>query len=152
MQSIGAATSDDNFAAAIAAAKAADVCIVTLGLAFDSYCGRGTCPQGKNCDVCEAEGRDRDTIDLASGQADMVQALRAAIGPSKKLVAVLIHGGTMAFTNQTMDALDAVLDAWYPGLGGGEAVAATLFGDQSPAGVCVFVCVCVCVWLSLKHF
>ena len=34
----------------------------------------------------------------------------------------------------TLDALDAVLDAWYPGLGGGEAVAATLLGDQSPAG------------------
>jgi beta-glucosidase len=64
----------------------------------------------------------------------MVAALRAAIGPTKKLVAVLIHGGTMAFPNATLDALDAVLDAWYPGLGGGEAVAATLFGDQSPAG------------------
>ena len=48
--------------------------------------------------------------------------------------AVLVHGGTMAFANETLDALDAVLDAWYPGLGGGEAVAATLFGDQSPAG------------------
>ena len=64
----------------------------------------------------------------------MVAALRAAIGPTKKLVAVLIHGGTMAFPNATLDALDAVLDAWYPGLGGGEAVAATLFRDQSPAG------------------
>jgi hypothetical protein len=64
----------------------------------------------------------------------MVAALRAAIGPTKKLVAVLIHGGTMAFPNATLDALDAVLDAWYPGLGGGEAVAGTLFGDQSPAG------------------
>ena len=64
----------------------------------------------------------------------MVAALRKAIGPNKKLIAVLIHGGTMAFPNSTLDALDAVLDAWYPGLGGGEAVAATLFGDQSPAG------------------
>ena len=53
---------------------------------------------------------------------------------TKKLIGVLIHGGTMAFPNATLDALDAVLDAWYPGLGGGEAVAATLFGDQSPAG------------------
>ena len=71
---------------------------------------------------------------LYLAQVDMVAALRAAIGPTKKLVAVLIHGGTMAFPNATLDALDAVLDAWYPGLGGGEAIAATLFGDQSPAG------------------
>ena len=32
-----------------------------------------------------------------------------AIGPTKRLVAVLIHGGSMAFSNETLDALDAVL-------------------------------------------
>jgi hypothetical protein len=40
LASIGAAASSDGFAAAIAAAKAADVTVVTLGLAFDSYCDR----------------------------------------------------------------------------------------------------------------
>ena len=40
--------------------------------------------------------RTVQVIELAKGQADMVAALRKAIGPSKKLVAVLIHGGTIA--------------------------------------------------------
>ena len=130
LPSIAAPTSPDNFAAACKAAATADVTIVTLGLAFDSYCHGG----GDNNVVCESEGHDRQVIELATGQADMVAALRKAVGPSKKLVAVLIHGGTIAFKNETLDALDAVLDAWYPGLGGGEAVAATLLGDYSPAG------------------
>jgi hypothetical protein len=41
-----------------------------------------------------------------------VAALRSAIGPSKKLVAVLVHGGTLALSDTTLGALDAVLDAW----------------------------------------
>lgn len=100
LQGIGDAASADNFAAAIAAAKAADVTVVTLGalaailaalsslhgsccdsdggcgaitgLAFDSYCSHNShCPENKTCDVCESEGHDRKTIELASGQVQL---------------------------------------------------------------------------------
>jgi hypothetical protein len=30
--------------------------------------------------------------------------------------------------------LDAIMSAWYPGIGGGPAIAATLFGASNPAG------------------
>ena len=108
LASIGAENSTDDFAAAAAAAKAADVTVVTLGLAFDSYCDRSS--SAKN--VCEREGDDREEIELPAGQVAMVAALRKAIGPDGKLVAVLIHGGSMAFSDETLGALDAVLDAW----------------------------------------
>jgi beta-glucosidase len=108
LASIGADNSTDNFAAAAAAAKAADVTVVTLGLAFDSYCDKSS--SAKN--VCEREGDDREEIELPAGQVAMVAALRKAIGPDGKLVAVLIHGGSMAFSDETLGALDAVLDAW----------------------------------------
>lgn len=130
LPSIKAAASSDNFTAACKAAAAADVTVVMLGLAFEKFCVGA----GDTTTVCEGESHDREVIELARGQASMVHALRTAIGPEKRLVAVLIHGGTIAFTNETTDALDAVLDAWYPGFGGGEAIAAALLGDVSPAG------------------
>ena len=33
-----------------------------------------------------------------------------------------------------IDRVDAVIDAWYPGERGGDAVADVLFGDANPAG------------------
>merc|ERR1711995_246723 len=64
----------------------------------------------------------------------MVAALREAMRPGAKLVAVLVHGSAIALDDATLGALDAVLDAWEPGIGGGAAVAGALFGDFSPAG------------------
>ena len=83
LPSIQASASSDDFAAACKAAAAADVTVVTLGLAFDSYCHGA----GDSKSVCESEGHDREVIELAQGQAAMVAALRKALGPSKKLVA-----------------------------------------------------------------
>mmetsp|Transcript_25328 Transcript_25328/g.84359 ORF Transcript_25328/g.84359 Transcript_25328/m.84359 type:complete len:316 (-) Transcript_25328:173-1120(-) len=114
---------------AAAAAASADATVVVLGLAFDQYCHGDDDGLG---DHCEREGNDRRIIELPLGQQRMVAALRAATaGP---LVCLLVHGGAIAIDNATRAACDAVLDAWYPGIEGGAAVAATLFGDVSPAG------------------
>ena len=55
-------------------------------------------------------------------------ALRSA-APQAPLVCLLIHGGAIALGNTTRDACDAILDAWFPGIEGGAAIAATVFGD-----------------------
>ena len=130
LQTIGAPTSPDQFRAAQAATQAADATVVVLGLAFDEFCTGDD--DGKD-DYCEKEGNDRKIVELPQGQADMVRALRAA-APTKPLVAVMVHGGAIALANETLSALDAVLDAWYPGLGGGDAITGALFGDYSPGG------------------
>ena len=67
------------------------------------------------------------------GQQHLVLSLRAA-APHTPLIGLLLHGGSFAFGPGVLDALDAVLDAWQPGIGGGGAIAAALFGDASPAG------------------
>ncbi|EOD11024.1 hypothetical protein EMIHUDRAFT_248116 [Emiliania huxleyi CCMP1516] len=128
LDAIGAPESRDGFRAAAAAAASADATVVVLGLAFDQYCHGDDDGLG---DHCEREGfpagNDRRIIELPLGQQRMVAALRAATaGP---LVCLLVHGGAIAIDNATRAACDAVLDAWYPGIEGGAAVAATLFGD-----------------------
>jgi len=112
------------FAAAVEAAKTADVVIVTLGLQF-GY--EGQVDDG----TTESEGHDRSAIELPGHQTGLVAALRAATG--KPVIGILIHGGTLAL-GQAGEQLDAVLSAWYPGIEGGNAVAATIFGDYNPAG------------------
>ena len=45
----------------------------------------------------------------------------------------MINGGSIAAT-WIKEHSAAVLEAWYPGQAGGEAVAAVLFGDHNPGG------------------
>ena len=130
LDSIGAPNSSDGFKAAAAAAATADATVVVLGLAFDQYCAGKDDGLG---DHCEREGLDRRVIELPLGQQRMVAAVRSA-APRTPLVCLLVHGGAVALSNATRGACDAVLDAWYPGIEGGTAVAATIFGDVSPAG------------------
>ena len=120
--------------AAVAAAKDADATIVVLGLAFNKHCEP---PGGGNIvaeDYCEREGTDRAFIELPAGQAKLVLALRAAMPAGKPLIGVMVHGGAIALGKDVIGALDALVDAWQPGIGGGEAVAGALFGDFSPSG------------------
>ena len=133
LASPGAPASADGFSAAKAAAAGADAVFVRLGLAFDDYC-EGDYMHGHN-DFCEKESNDRSAIELPAGQAAMVAALRGAMTkPGAKLIGVLVHGSAIALGDATLGALDGVLDAWEPGIGGGAAVAGALFGDFSPAG------------------
>ena len=62
-------------------------------------------------------------------QAGLIEAVAAT---GKPTVVVLIGGS--AITMPWLDRVGAVLDAWYPGEAGGEAVADVLFGDAIPAG------------------
>ena len=73
-------------------------------------------------------------LELPQGQQQLVLAARNAIGPHAPLVGLLVHGGSFAFGPGVLEALDAVVDAWQPGVGGAAAIARVLFGDVSPAG------------------
>jgi len=87
---------------------------------------------GLDAITVETEGRDRSDISLPDGQYKLVSALRVSL-PNKPLIGVLIHGGTIAMLN-LHDDLDAIIDAWYPGMQGGYGISDVLFGNVSPAG------------------
>ena len=75
-------------------------------------------------------GGDRTSIELPRVQRDILKALKA-IG--KKVVFVNCSGSAMALVPE-LESCDAILQAWYPGQAGGEAVADVLFGDFNPSG------------------
>ncbi len=80
--------------------------------------------------IREGEGQDRAYLKLPGNQEDVI---KAAIESGKPVIVVLVAGAPV-----TMEGWDqgvsAVLDAWYPGQEGADAIARTLFGDSNPSG------------------
>ncbi|WP_281225586.1 xylan 1,4-beta-xylosidase [Flavobacterium aquiphilum] len=73
---------------------------------------------------------DRTNIELPSVQRKCLKELKDA---GKKVVFVNCSGSAIALAPET-SSCDAILQAWYPGESGGQAVADVLFGDYNPAG------------------
>ncbi|MFT4071436.1 MAG: glycoside hydrolase family 3 C-terminal domain-containing protein [Dysgonamonadaceae bacterium] len=76
------------------------------------------------------KGGDRTDIELPSVQRNCLKALKAA---GKKVIFVNCSGSAIAMTLETQTC-DAILQAWYGGESGGQAVADVLFGDYNPCG------------------
>ena len=76
------------------------------------------------------KGGDRTNIELPAVQRKCLKELKAA---GKKVIFVNCSGSAIALTPET-ESCDAILQAWYPGESGGQAVADVLFGDYNPAG------------------
>ena len=75
-----------------------------------------------------SEGSDHPSMSLPNHQDDLVAAVAAA---NPHTIVVLETGGavTMPWAGQ----VSAVIEAWYPGIRGAEAIASVLFGDVSPS-------------------
>ncbi len=109
---------------AIAAAKKADVVVAFVGLSPEL--------EGEEMPVHVEgfAGGDRTKIDLPAAQEDM---LRAVAATGKPLIAVLMNGSAVAI-DWIQQHASAVLEAWYPGEAGGQAIAETLSGKNNPGG------------------
>jgi beta-glucosidase len=82
----------------------------------------------------ETEGDDRYTLDLPGAQQALLErALEATKGPGKKLVVVLVTGGSLA-VEALKDSHAAVVYAPYGGQSAGDAIVDVLFGRYSPEG------------------
>jgi len=75
-------------------------------------------------------GGDRTSIDLPKTQRDLLEAVRAT---GKPVVVVLMSGSAVAMT-WAQEHAAALLEAWYPGEAGGEAIADVLMGTTNPSG------------------
>lgn len=104
---------DEELAAAVEAARAADAAVVIVGT---------------NDDV-ESEGFDRTTLALPGRQDELVSAVAAA---NPRTVVVVNAGAPVLMPWR--DEVAAVLWAWLPGQEGGDAIADVLTGAAEPGG------------------
>lgn len=133
-------TADVHLTEAVAAANSSDAVIVVLGgsSARDfktEYLPTGAATvSGQNAgeisDMESGEGYDRETLDLLGKQLDL---LKAVVKTGKPVVLVFI-GGRPLNLNWPAAHVPAMINAWYPGQEGGNAIADVLFGDYNPAG------------------
>ena len=88
--------------------------------------------EGEEMKVSEPgfKGGDRTSIELPQAQRDMLAMLHKA---GKKVIFVNCSGSAIALTPE-LESCDAILQWWYAGEAGGNALADVLFGDYNPSG------------------
>ena len=82
----------------------------------------------------DTEGLDRHDMDFPKGQEELIRKV-GNLNP--KTIVVLLHGSPFTVSGW-IGSVPAVLDAWYPGMEGGTAIAQALLGDINPAGKLTF--------------
>ncbi len=102
---------DKEIAEAVAIAKSADAAIIVAG-------------------IIEGEGRDRADLNLPGSQEELIKAVTATGVPT----AVVLMTGSAVTMRNWIDRVPAVVEAWYAGEEGGNAIADVLFGDYNPGG------------------
>jgi beta-glucosidase len=107
-------------AEAVATAKGADKIVLTLG----------DTEQTSREGWAKSHLGDRDSLDLVGEQQELFDALKAL---GKPITVVLINGRPPSINKIAAEA-NAILEGWYLGEQGGNAVADVLFGDVNPGG------------------
>lgn len=130
-------TSRVDVANALNAALKADVVVMVMGGSsardFNSnYEETGAAKVSENMisDMESGEGFDRSTLELMGIQLELIRMIKKL---GKPIVLVLIKGRPLLLEGGIQE-VDAIIDAWYPGMQGGNAVADVLFGDYNPGG------------------
>ena len=108
---------------AVNLARHADVVIACMGLTAKL--------EGEEGDAADSDaGGDRRHIHLPGVQEELLRKLHETGTP----VVLVVFSGSAVAVNWAAENLPAIVQAWYPGEAGGQAVADVLFGDCNPAG------------------
>jgi beta-glucosidase len=116
------ANTDSLISEAVKLAAASDVAIVFGGWT------------NKNTDTdrlfLDAETNDKPNMDMPFGQDELIAAVLKA---NPKTIVVLLGGGAIDITRWEENA-SGILESWYSGMEGGNAIAKIIFGEVNPSG------------------
>jgi len=121
----------DGFGEAVSAAEKSDVVILVIGGTSMSLSGTGwgeLASEGAY-PTC-GEGYDRSELTPPGVQPELI---REICKTGKPVVLVMVHGRAYSIKWEK-EHIPAILEAWYPGEEGGNAVARILFGEVVPSG------------------
>jgi beta-glucosidase len=113
-EEIESRTPSELLAEAVEVAKNADVVIAVLGESASM----------------SGEAASRSEISIPESQENLLKAL---VATGKPVVLVLVNGRPLTL-NWENENVPAILEAWAPGIEGGNAIADVLFGDYNPSG------------------
>ncbi|MCL4551441.1 MAG: glycoside hydrolase family 3 C-terminal domain-containing protein, partial [Bacteroidetes bacterium] len=105
---------EDLMAEAVNAAKSSDVALVFAGTS-QNY---------------ESEGRDRGNLSLPNNQDELIQKIAEA-NPN---TVVVLQNGSPVLMNEWINKVKGIVEAWFPGVEGGNAIADVLLGNCNPSG------------------
>ncbi len=118
------ANRDDSIAKAVSACKDADLVIFCGGIDASVE------GEESKIDMKGFYKGDRTDLNLPEVQLNALKALKAA---GKKVILVVTNGSALAL-NWENENLDGIVEAWYPGQQGGNALAEILTGEYNPTG------------------
>ncbi|MFX0170866.1 MAG: beta-glucosidase [Candidatus Hodarchaeota archaeon] len=78
----------------------------------------------------DSEGCDRDQLELPPSQVDLINE---TVKQNPNTIVVLLNGSPIVMDGW-LEKVPAVLEAWYPGMEGGNAISNILFGSVNPSG------------------
>jgi len=99
---------------AVSAAAQSDVAIIFAGLR----------------ETLEGEGNDREDLNLPQDQIDLIMRVAEA----NPATVVILYNATPLLMDPWIDQVPSVIEAFYPGQEGGNALADIIFGDVNPSG------------------
>jgi len=106
--------SEEGFAAAVDAAKQADVVVMALGESSEM----------------SGEAGSRAYLDLPGNQEKLLETVAATGRP----IVLLVFSGRPLVLNWAAEHVAAIMEAWFPGTEAGNAIADLLWGDVAPSG------------------
>jgi len=106
--------SEDGFAAAIDAARQADLVVMALGESA----------------VMSGEGASRAYLSLPGNQQKLLESVASTGRP----IVLLVFSGRPLVLDWAAQHVKSIIEAWFPGTEGGSAIANVLYGDTAPSG------------------
>ncbi|MBO6118414.1 MAG: glycoside hydrolase family 3 C-terminal domain-containing protein [Bacteroidales bacterium] len=130
-------TNKSGFNDAVKAAQNSDVILLCLGGSSSRYetieyenTGAAKVSNNTVSDITSGEGFDRSSLELAGVQKELLEELKKT---NKPIILILVNGRPLVLTD-IKDKCDAILECFYPGQMGANAIIATVFGENNPSG------------------